>query len=208
METVAEVCAAEVGALRRRIDAIASPDREWTLLALAVPWDGGDGDAGARMLASEADLVAALHASGKDLVSLVAEAGRDVGDLPKEHLAPDVGHLEVEEDQVYVGEDFGEGFRFQDGAHGGQLMLDAAFADHAHHLGDGVDRPSGADDSCALGPKGSGETGADAYPTLRAVVLSGSGERAFCAGDDMKATGGKANPKAVNEIVARKLASA
>ncbi len=49
----------KVNKLRQQINALPSPDREWILLALATPWEGGSSEPGGAMLASEADLIAA-----------------------------------------------------------------------------------------------------------------------------------------------------
>jgi len=56
----------DIRAVRANIDRIPSPDREWTLLSLAAPYDwGNEPSPGADILAPESDLVEAIRLLGR-----------------------------------------------------------------------------------------------------------------------------------------------
>ncbi len=58
----------KVAAVRRRIDALETPYRDWILLALATPWEASMREPGAEALAPEADLLQAARSLGRERI--------------------------------------------------------------------------------------------------------------------------------------------
>ncbi|NNM27877.1 MAG: hypothetical protein HKO57_00015 [Akkermansiaceae bacterium] len=63
-------------ALRAAIAALPTPDREWILLSLATPYEGGDPEMGGEVFAGEEDLLAAGKALGPGHVMSLLQRGR------------------------------------------------------------------------------------------------------------------------------------